>query len=509
MCPATDGDGVYAYGAILASCAIRVKTMSVVSTRIRVNLPVAFVLVCTAYALAILVGCRPDSLLGKALMGLPILLGDFLGVLWILRARHICISPAGRRMIAIPLLALFAGLLAAPISWLTSGTIYPLYIVSDAAWVLWVCLNLVVFTSIWEGCAGRLRQIGRVYAVLCGFLLLWWIGESAHHGVPTTPHVLLFSFVLSGLAVAGLLDRARSSRMVFYLAACLLLLAAGFLGWARGLFVGYVFAFGLWLLMIFHPRNARMFSLVSCMLALGLGLSIAWFAEDLGQSRLYSTLANKEVVEGESATERLDEARNAYMTLQSIPGAFLTGLGHGAVYFPYLNVGSISRNITDEGYVHNIHVGPALLFFRYGVVGIVLYLYFWWIVLRGFRLGRRLAATGTFSFARGAMDSSSPVRLFYASYFLFCALFIYSHFGNHFVDPFFGFSLALTIMFICRPGLLSDTKRMQVVRVALSCWAEHEDRATALPAGVDDSLDCSNLHGNCQGPTDWPSKDIP
>jgi len=164
------------------------------------------------------------------------------------------------------------------------------------------------------------------------------------------------------------------------------------------------------------------------------------------------------------------------MTLQSTPGAFLTGLGHGAVYFPYLNVGSISRNLSAEGYVHNIHVGPALLFFRYGVVGIVLYLYFWWIVLRGFRLGRRLSTARVSLFSHGAAGLSSSVRLFYTSYFLFCTLFIYSHFGNHFVDPFFGFSLALTIMFICRPALLNDAEWTRVVQSALPYQAESEDR---------------------------------
>ena len=450
--------------------------MSVALTRVRINLPVAFVLVCMGYALAILAGCRTDSLLGKALIGLPILVGDFLGLLWVLRARHIRVSAVGRRMMVIPLLALLAGLLAAPISWLISGRLYPLYILSDAAWVLWVCLNLVVFTSVWEGYAGRFKQIGRIYAVFCGFLLLWWIGESAYYGVLTTPHVVLFSFVLSGLAVAGTSGRGGSGRIVFYLAGCLLLLAAGFLGWARGLFVGYLFAFGVWLLMILHPRNAKVFSIVSCTLLLGLVLLIAFFAGHLSRSRLYSTLATKEVVEGESATERLDEARNACMTLQSTPGAFLTGLGHGAVYFPYLNIGSISRNVTAEGYVHNIHVGPALLFFRYGVVGIVLYLYFWWIVLRGFRLGRRLSTARVSLFSHGAAGLSSPVRLFYTSYFLFCTLFIYSHFGNHFVDPFFGFSLALTIMFICRPALLNDAEWTRVVQSALPCRAESGNR---------------------------------
>ncbi len=449
--------------------------MSAALTRVGINLPVAFVLVCLGHALAILAGCRTGSLLGKALMGLPILAGDFLGVLWILRARHIRISSVGRHMIVVPLLALFVGLLAAPISWLTSGTIYPLYILSDAAWVLWVCLNLIVFLSIWDGSAAGLKRIGWIYAVFCGFLLFWWIGEWAHEGVLGTPHLALFSFVLSGLAVSGTSGRAGSSRIVFYLAGCLLLLVAAFSGWARGLFAGYLFAFGVWLLMILHPRNAKVFSLVSCTLVLGVVLLVVLFADNLRRSRLYETLVTKEVVEGESATERVNETRNACRTLQTTPGAFLTGFGHGAVYFPYLDIGSISRNLTAEGHVHNIHVGPALLFFRYGVVGIVLYLYFWWILLGGFRLGRRLSAARTFPFSHGAARSSSPVRLFYTGYFLFCILFIYSHFGNHFVDPFFGFSLALTAMFICRPALLSDAEWTRVIQSALPCRAEFED----------------------------------
>ena len=52
----------------------------------------------------------------------------------------------------------------------------------------------------------------------------------------------------------------------------------------------------------------------------------------------------------------------------------LLGKGVGAVYKPVLSYPE--RNITSDGFVHNIHFGPALIFNRYGLIGLGFYIYF-------------------------------------------------------------------------------------------------------------------------------------
>src|SRR6266496_1374940 len=56
------------------------------------------------------------------------------------------------------------------------------------------------------------------------------------------------------------------------------------------------------------------------------------------------------------------------------------GYGYGATYQPYLSY--IARNVTPEGVVHHIHIGPVQVFFRYGLVGLSLYGLLWVVTLR-------------------------------------------------------------------------------------------------------------------------------
>jgi hypothetical protein len=140
------------------------------------------------------------------------------------------------------------------------------------------------------------------------------------------------------------------------------------------------------------------------------------------------------VFHGGSAIERLNEATNAIKTLKEIPLSFLTGLGHGTVYFPYLEIGSISRNFTEEGYTHNIHIGPVMLFFRYGIFGLALYIVF--VFIKGFFFGRKIYnSIRDFDFKK-TKDMYFPTRLFYINYFIYSILFITFHFANVLQIPF-------------------------------------------------------------------------
>jgi hypothetical protein len=75
----------------------------------------------------------------------------------------------------------------------------------------------------------------------------------------------------------------------------------------------------------------------------------------------------------ESFMGRIEEARDVMKTMRETSNYFelLLGHGHGAVFYPYYS--SPEPNIKGDGYVHNIHIGPFLLLYRYGLVGLAGY----------------------------------------------------------------------------------------------------------------------------------------
>ena len=69
-------------------------------------------------------------------------------------------------------------------------------------------------------------------------------------------------------------------------------------------------------------------------------------------------------------------ASEAGMVLDDIgrrhPLSALVGMGHGAVFKP--DAWTQVQTISEEGFVHNVHTGPVLMLFRYGALGVALYL---------------------------------------------------------------------------------------------------------------------------------------
>ncbi|MES0872511.1 hypothetical protein [Sinimarinibacterium thermocellulolyticum] len=74
-----------------------------------------------------------------------------------------------------------------------------------------------------------------------------------------------------------------------------------------------------------------------------------------------------------STTARLLEAQDVIdeMIEQASPLIWMFGNGHGATYQPRLSF--IDRNVGEDNRVHHIHVGPAMVLYRYGLVGLALY----------------------------------------------------------------------------------------------------------------------------------------
>jgi hypothetical protein len=74
----------------------------------------------------------------------------------------------------------------------------------------------------------------------------------------------------------------------------------------------------------------------------------------------------------ESLFARFNEAVDVVRTLRREGGPinWLVGFGHGATYQPALSF--LARNVTDDGRVHNIHIGPLMILFRYGLLGVAI-----------------------------------------------------------------------------------------------------------------------------------------
>lgn len=90
----------------------------------------------------------------------------------------------------------------------------------------------------------------------------------------------------------------------------------------------------------------------------------------LESSRFESVLSGNQ---DESLQSRELEAKDVLETVDNewIPGQFLLGHGFGATYKPHYSY--IERNVGSDGRVHNVHIGPMLVWLRFGLIGALAY----------------------------------------------------------------------------------------------------------------------------------------
>ena len=83
-----------------------------------------------------------------------------------------------------------------------------------------------------------------------------------------------------------------------------------------------------------------------------------------------------------SLLERINEALDVIWTFGTTESVtrYVVGFGHGATFQPRLSYPV--RNLTHEGVAHHIHIGPAMIFYRYGALGLAAYLGLWALVIR-------------------------------------------------------------------------------------------------------------------------------
>lgn len=155
----------------------------------------------------------------------------------------------------------------------------------------------------------------------------------------------------------------------------------------------------------------------------------AWIQQDLASSSSSDGFQSRfSKIQGgtdESLQGRYNEVSDMLGTVGREWGVmeYLVGAGHGATFQPVLSFPE--RNVND-GRVHNIHIGPALMFYRYGIMGVVGWL--WWLMALLAGIGRLLSPN---------CRETDRTMILAAGF-----VFLDSLMRNPFIDPVSGFGVA-------------------------------------------------------------------
>jgi hypothetical protein len=151
----------------------------------------------------------------------------------------------------------------------------------------------------------------------------------------------------------------------------------------------------------------------------------------LEQSRLVRTLNERE---DSSAKARLDEAADAIAEIRhaGVP-AIVLGFGPGATYTPHISL--IERNLNELGTVHNIHITPIMLIYRYGVIGLLAF---------GLLIGLAIVVVRNCRSSRCSDCNLGEIALMLA-----LPLYVIDMlFRNTTVDPVFAYALAACVLLL-------------------------------------------------------------
>jgi hypothetical protein len=319
------------------------------------------------------------------------------------------------------LLAAFAVLVGGTVGILTQSILYPFYILGDMASIgllgLFVVFGLATPKALFSG-----KAITVLWgACLVGSLLSPLIGVENGRYDPPSP------FLIGATVGFAIATPRRSSAFGAVVLLCVLVLLAyqsGFRTHVVLAVVGVFVAFGR----LVGPRF-WLFGLAVLVAAVvinapSIGTYVARQAV-ISNSR-FQGLSTGEA--DQSVFERSLEVRDAWTSARdgwSKP-QWIVGAGHGATYVPVESY--IVRNIMRENRVHNIHVGPMLVLYRYGFLGVtVLFLLVIVTVRHSWSLffGRHRPIH--------AGDVFPWIILFYLADFMV---------RNVMIDPFFAYALA-------------------------------------------------------------------
>lgn len=245
----------------------------------------------------------------------------------------------------------------------TQSVVLPSYVVGDLAAM---ALPLVLFLMFWA--LPEMLSPNRAllpYAALLGLAAIAAMLSPASYNDRHADPVLL-AFVLGWAFFHFGAPKHRWRWCSLYL---LVLLFVAFSSGYRSSLAQW---FLIGLLVQFLAHGARTAIISGTLLAFGAALYLlltpaSVLEEQLAATRLDTLVGD----EGDSSLEsRSLEAQDIWATVQGnwTPMNYLFGQGHGATFRPVHS--DPWRNINDQGTVHNVHITPILLFFRYGLLGL-------------------------------------------------------------------------------------------------------------------------------------------
>jgi hypothetical protein len=320
---------------------------------------------------------------------------------------------------------------------LSQETVYPVYVVGDAASFLFPALLLLMARK--DATAFRhmptinIAAAFMVAASLMAAIVLPHLGYGSERF--QEPPVLLTAVTLTGLM--------RPARPGVFLVSALtaaLLIYLTFLSGARLALMLWPVMGGILLLLGHVPKQiaiAGFCGLVGMVPLADFALDRLGIGENIAQSRLGQSLEHLDgsrlmagVVEDGSMNNRIMESTDALFTrydYQSIlPWVF--GSGHGATFEG--STAYYGDRLLSNGDVHHIHFGLVLLYYRYGIPGV---LGFVWLISAAFR----------YMWFLRRCSIKSP--LYYPSLMFTVAVFGYLLnflLFNELIDPVFSFALA-------------------------------------------------------------------
>ena len=332
---------------------------------------------------------------------------------------------------------IFALLLLYFIPVFTQDVIYPAYVLGDAASLFFVLFLLLFLMTL------RIDDDSLIWLVFF-FIFAGYLGSML--ATVFTDHAHRFKSPptwLWGCITAFILFN-HDRKLLKFLGGCIFILLIGLAigsaertSQALALLCCTVFFYSLLLRLNHNPLRAF---LILCLIFIIIALALSQL--DLHQYHFsfdrWRLLIRHSFQHDYTLTLRYLEVKDVLFHWQQDlnPVTFLLGHGHGATYLPRLS--SIPANTTDEGLVHNIHFTPALVLFRYGVVGVIS-----WIVASTYIL---------FQFFRiFILEKPSEYNLpGYVSIFTLTLYFLDSLFRNVLVEPMCSLCLALLLCKLCR-----------------------------------------------------------
>ena len=254
------------------------------------------------------------------------------------------------------------------------------------------------------------------------------------------------STLLMALVWSAILRVDRTGRRLALVAAATILLVLAFMSGQRTALVVWLLGAGFVTWSSLRAGAVRGIAVLFAV-ALVAAVSVSTVREqalELISGHRVGSIARGE--QDESLLARFNEASDVLSTFRREGSTlnYLVGFGHGATYRP--SESYLTRNVTAEGRVHNVHIGPLMIFFRYGFVGLLVYAWVIKTVVSELLLVSQVSRSGA-----GFAAVAFPVAT--GGYLLEGLMF------NVLVDPLFSFALA---------GLLSGVMARREVPGALA-----------------------------------------